>query len=459
MSNRRILYLDASGLSAYRRDGKQWLEERHFPSAGTCQLEFSNYLRAHRHGDFQLLADLAHEEILIDDVPWLRGKDRQALIARKLEQHFPARQFRLCTSQGRKAGMPQREKLLLASFTQNDDFTPWLHCLEAEKSRLSGIYSTSQLVEKIIQGLGQVAANSLLFIHGASGLRQYLLLDGKIQLCRNLAHAPEEMPERLTSELEKLRQYLLNHHLCPREAALPAYFFGESPAPAGFTMPPDSLKAKHFFLQALARHCPDRQFAPPALLQQARQARWQRIALLLGACSLLCSLPVAGLKISEATDAYQETERLLARINERQQQTSLNRQPSANTGFSAGTLTHLLQQIDELQATPASPRAAMIWLSRKLDQHPEIHLHKLGWQTKGDTLLIEGQFAEATGDSQPGLSQRFEQFRSALAVDRNREVIIRQSPNPSDNVLTLKGSSREANEPARQNFIVEISRQ
>ena len=189
------------------------------------------------------MADLAGEDFHEEQVPLLRGSDREAIVQRRLAQRYRDTRLAAALSLGPVAG-PQRrnEKLLLASFTNTQQFAPWLDALEEAGARLAGVYSVPLLAPALAARLGARGPRALVVTANRAGLRQCFVEDGRLRFAR-LERTVEMVPQALAafarSETLRLVQYLTTLRALPRESA---------PLPALVVAPPGERAA---FEQAL----------------------------------------------------------------------------------------------------------------------------------------------------------------------------------------------------------------
>ena len=96
-----------------------------------------------------------HEE----QIPFLRGADRDAVLRRRLAQRYRDTRLAAAFSLGQVATDERRnERVLLASFTNTQQFSPWLDALEEAGARLAGVYSVPLLAPLLAARLGVKAA-------------------------------------------------------------------------------------------------------------------------------------------------------------------------------------------------------------------------------------------------------------------------------------------------------------
>jgi hypothetical protein len=455
MSRARILYLDEDGLSAYRPQGELWLVEKHFSRAADDQEAFTAYLEQHKNSTFHLLANLPGEEILSESIPALRGQDRQALIERRLEQHFPVNPLRTAISLGRSKENPPKEKWLLAALPQAALFNPWLRQIEASDTRLSGIYSLTQLMPSLLSRYAPLSGCQLFFLRHKQQLHQTFLVDGQLCFSRIIPNSTGDASE-LMQEAAKLQQYLLNQHLLARDENSQCFTLaGDEMTPPEvpvdnfrFVQFPDQNAHEALFLDALNNKPPTEQFASAALRQAYRQARWRFAATVLSGLIFIASLGLSSQKILLANTL--DTEIGQAQIKEKTlkgQLTETGRNPGTET-LSLNALRQITRHYEELIQQQSTPLPVFQALSQILEQHPAIDLDKLEWtnSTDRENLLITGHVLAA--------GPAFEQFLAALRVDRDRQVNLLHPPFAEESLQNLRGIAPERPPAAPGNFVI-----
>src|ERR1019366_5896279 len=124
----------------------------------------------------------------------------------------------LSLSLGYEEGERRNEKVLYASFSNTQQFQPWLTALAQNEVRLVGVYSTALLSPALIKGAGLKAPRCLLVSVQQTGLRQSYVEDGKIRFSRvgrvNLEDAAG-VAAACAGESARLQQYLVTMRLLP----------------------------------------------------------------------------------------------------------------------------------------------------------------------------------------------------------------------------------------------------
>src|SRR5687768_16903541 len=155
MTTRRLLYFTAEDHYLYAASGASLELEAKFPGDDLGVTEFREHLRGRRGGLFAVVADLAGEDFHEEQIPYLRGADRDAVVQRRLAQRYRDTRLAAALPLGTTVGGERRnERVLLASFTNTQQLAPWLDVLEETGARLSGVYSVPLLAPALAAQLG-----------------------------------------------------------------------------------------------------------------------------------------------------------------------------------------------------------------------------------------------------------------------------------------------------------------
>src|SRR3954471_6050636 len=181
MSDRRLLYFTTNGHQVYLwGSGKLSLEGSYGDDEEGVNA-FRDYAKLHPDSLYYVLADLAGEGFHDELIPWLRGSDRQAVIERRLAQRYRDTRLAAAVSLGpiAVAGERRNERLVLASFTNTQQFSPWLDALSDAGAKLAGVYSVPLVAPALAAKLSAKlhARSDRLFIvsMNSAGLRQSFL--------------------------------------------------------------------------------------------------------------------------------------------------------------------------------------------------------------------------------------------------------------------------------------------
>jgi len=451
MAVRRLLYFTAEDHYLYRAAGGALELEARFSGGDLGVGAFREHLRAHRGALFSVLADLAGEDFHEEQIPYLRGGDRDAVLQRRLAQRYRDTRLAAALSLGPVVTAERRnERLLLASFTNTQQLAPWLDALEEAGTRLSGVYSVPLLAPALAAQLGVRDARALIVSANRAGLRQCYIDQGKLRFAR-LERMVEMVPQALAmfvrSETQRLAQYLITLRALPREGspvqvlvlAPPgqrAVFeqalisdarlqfrtldYAEALKAIKLRAAPEGAQAEALYLHLAARKPPAEQFASREdrrrfFVWQLQRGIMAAGALALAACAFLGGgrwLEVMGVKgqVDEqraaARSATQEYERITATF------------PVTQTSTENMKVT--VVEFRRIAERSAAPEAEFLHLSRVLEQFPQMEIDTLTWRVgrPGDAQAKPAARAEPP----PGAARLAPQGDTAVFVDVSGRV-------------------------------------
>ena len=410
----RLLYISPVRATVFRWDG-DLRQEAQFAHDEKGLAAFTAHLARVMQSDcvFHVLVDVVEEAFQGDVIPFVRGKDRAALLTRRLAQRFRDTTLSLSASLGYERTQRREERVLLCAFTNIEFFEPWLAALVAAKVSVSGVYSPALLSPAMAQALPGAAKTIIIVSVQEAGLRQTFVENGKLRFSRLSPLNAEDLgdSERLSvalgTETGRVYQYLratnvLTSEHPPVEVVViaPAGQAGharrylpdlpqlqikatdqhEVAARVGLGEQSRDGGAERLFLALLAKKRPPMQYAPGPLRKRYRDYQ-ARIAVVLGGglVGLACLLAAGAgwwqnveIKDKIAGDRAQTavTARQFRAVEE-----SFPRLPTSRDKFRAA-----MQQHDALQKIPGGPERFALELSGVLDESPRIELRNLRWR-------------------------------------------------------------------------------
>lgn len=443
MSDRRLLYFTADAHRVFLwRGGKLEHEASYTPDDSGVEA-FRDFAKLHAKSLFFVLADLAGEDFHDEMIPWLRGGDRQAVIERRLAQRYRDTRLAATISLGPVSvtGERRNERLLLASFTNTQQFSPWLDALSDAGAKLAGVYSTPLLAPllaaRIAKKIGLKSSHVFVVSLNSAGLRQSYLEDGKLRFARlerTVEMGPEALAAFVRSETLRLMQYLSSLRVLPRDGppitvivitppgqreifdrSLPSdtrltFRTVEIAEAAKFSGIKDAkgLGAEQLYLHLLAKGAPKDQFARSEDRRGYLFWQLQRGVVAAGAIGLAGCLAVAGyrwldvMSIRDQTDLQQRE----AQNAEQEYQRITSTFPVTQT--TTDNLKATVNEFRMLAARSAMPRASFTHLSKALEQFPQIELDQLTWRvdrpstTEKKAVNAPPPSAPAGGAAPPG---------------------------------------------------------
>ena len=524
MSDRRLLYFTSNSHKLYLWRGGRLDLEGVFADNEEGVGEFQNFAKRHAKSLYYILADFAGEDFHDEMIPWLRGGDRQAVIERRLAQRYRDTRLAAALSLGAiaVAGERRNERLLLASFTNTQQFSPWLDALAGAGAKLAGVYSVPLVAPAIAARLATkvgTKSNRLFVVSmNSAGLRQSFLEDGKLRFAR-LERTGEMGPDSLAafvrSETLRLVQYLSSLRVLPREGppitaivitpsgqrsifeqALPSdgrltFRTIELPdaAHACGLKASDGIGAEQLYLHLLAKRAPKDQFARSEDRKGFLLWQLQRGLVAAGAIALAACTVFAGAKWIELMSIRDQTSLQLGETRSAEQEYQRVTATFPVTLTTTENLKATVNEFRSIAARSAVPGPAFSYISRALEQFPQIELDQLSWRVDRPSasdkappdpsapIPATAGIAAASGSPQGDFSQLLEisghvnstqrsdyraitaqvqSFADALQVDRSYEVVRTQLPFDTTSAGTLSGDigSSESGDTPRFTVIV-----
>ena len=486
----RLLYLDAQNLTVYRWQAGELQHEADFSVEQEGFTNFAAYLAKNRKCCFSMLADVVDEGFQIETLPPLRGRDRAALLSRKLAQHFQVTQFVAALSLGRESSGRRDERILLAALTRPQAISTWLAALHQQECRFSGLYSMALLADLFVANfLGDFSRKNsqfLLLVQTRAGLRQIFFETGRMQFSRlslwsSLATGdPEGIAAACTAESTRMRQYLLSQRKLSREVSLSVLLLIDSAAAAhirnvgsaseelhyesieisamaglwGFrkSQLAAPFQGEHLFMPLLMKSPPRQQFAPAE--ERLFHRVWQMRRMLDGAglAILFACLLFSTGRWNEAVDLGKQTAQVLQQTadNQKQDARTFGMQPVLPPG--SANLHALIDSYNDVIRHSFVPQDAYAILSGALNQFSQIRLERIDWHTGSEdaaaghgaasadaavTADVYGDFPLIHGDDDHATQVVIEQFVDALSKNTGVQVSILKLPDQLEAIGTL----------------------
>ena len=491
MAGQLLLYFTAAGHTLYRWRGGRLQREGNFSADDAGAAGFSEYLKGREGALAQIVADVGGEDFHEDQIPYLRGAERRAVIERRLAQRYRDAFLATALSLGYVADERRNERLLLASFNDQRQFAPWLGVLEKARVRLAGVYSTPLLAPALAARLGVKSGVCFVMSANRAGLRQCFLENGCLRFARLERIA--ECNAGFTSvfvrtETERMLQYLGTLHALPRNGpplrvllivpdeerahfdrtlgrgaglAFTAISLSEAARKTGLRGAPEGSAAEQLYLQIAALQPPREQFLRGEHRRSFLTWRVQRSIVAAGTAGFVtCGAYAAALWLEQlvvreriesvkvdTAQAREQLERVRARF------------PAAPTTIENLKATAL--EFRGIAARSASPEGALEHLSRALDRSPQIELDALTWSAGAEppqTLEISGRVNATRHSDYRAVTELVQRFGALLTGDPAWRIVSMRLPFDVSPDGVLSGSTGVgADPPDAPRFAISIA--
>ena len=414
MADKRLLYVTARSLKAYRWTAGRLHSDGTFDSDDAGVTGFARYLGTSPKVLYYVVPDVAEEDFFQENIPYVRGKDRRTLLGRKIAQRYRDTSLVLALSLGTEQGARREDRILFSSFTNTQQFQPWLSVLRTNESRLVGVYSPALIAPVVAKRLKLTATRFILVTHQSAGMRQTYIENGKMRfsrLGRADATDPRAAAEACAAESNRILQYLINLRILPREtAALDVMALAPTTHWEAFraawgnnvrlkldlidvdsacrtlglrSAPPDML-AERLFLHVLAGTQPAGQFAGHSLRRFYNLWR-ARVALLAGGTAIFAILLlVSGLRLLDVSKTTGDT------AADRQQAATVAGQYDRlqarfpKTPVPREALNAAVESADAIVRQTVFPDRFFAEISQALSATPQIEFDKIEWDISND---------------------------------------------------------------------------
>ena len=131
-----------------------------------------------------LLVDLPDEAHHLETLPFIRGRDRRPMLARRQEHLFGDTPFRSYLSLGRERSGRRDERILFAALTRPATIQPWLQRIVQSPCILAEVVSTSFLSQALAAPLHSGATPFLLVHTTPAGLRVSCFENSQLRFSR-----------------------------------------------------------------------------------------------------------------------------------------------------------------------------------------------------------------------------------------------------------------------------------
>jgi hypothetical protein len=409
MPKKRLLYLTPNRVTAHSLSRRRLAVDAGFERNDQGIAAFSAYLAGSRNL-YYLVVDVIEEDYHEDTIPYLGRKDRRQVLARKLAQRYRDTSLTLNLSLGYEKGERRNEKVLYSSFSNTQQFQPWLAALGRNQVRLVGVYSTALLAPSLIKGAGLRSPRCLLVSVQQTGLRQSYVENGRIRFSRvgrvNLEDAAA-VAAACASESARLQQYLVTTRVLPAAntpidvlvLAAGQYHAALTEAcrssealrfhvvnadtqcrAAGLGAFPPNAPCDTLFLHAAATATPAEQFAQDQHRHYYQLWQISNGLYTAGMAVLVSGLLFALVQLFDAYNLGQKIQTEKTRFDAISAEYARVTTTFPRTPTSTENLKTTIRQYHTLQTQTASPQFLFVEISKTLAGYPQVELERIEWR-------------------------------------------------------------------------------
>jgi hypothetical protein len=411
---KHFLYLTNTRLVSLVTQGKRIAARREFAVSGAGAAAFELYLANVRDAPTHLFTDLAEEDFRLDTIPHVGGRDREAILNRKLAQIFRNTPYRHALLQGRETEGRRDDRVFYTAITNPELLRPWLEMLERLRVPLAGIHSAAVFSGMLLEELDMLFAHTLLvtFTPG-DAMRQSYFRDREIKFSRitpidleegqSLGTMIAEETTRTWQYLDSLRNFggddrlevcilvhpndrrvvepelrnfaQLQYHVLDIEQV--ALKLGLKPAPLDSTA--EEVMVHLFLLRRAPNHFASEEMRRFAILRRARIVLTQVAGAVLAA-----SLAWGGWTVAPAFKASEVDQRLAQQVSslDREHNEIMKSLPSFGVGGS--TMRDAVAFYNGAIRGFPTLTQFLVPVSAVLGEHPSMRLTQIAWIATDD---------------------------------------------------------------------------
>lgn len=493
-----VLRIDARQVQVWLwRDGLISLGQVFSPD-DSGRAEWAAWLDTQAPVPFSLLADVAEEAFQVESIPRLWGRDRRAVLERKLAQFFPGTPLVASRSLGREDGGRRDERVLFLALTRPAAFMPWLSLLEQHQRPCAGLYGTALAAERFARKM-RPGARFLLASVGGAGIRMSFFDGGRLclsHLATTVGEQGESLARSLAAEAQRFHHYLRAQRLVAAESGLPCLVLAhpqDHGAFAGQCRNSPSLEFRLLDLSATAREFglrntltdssadlfwthllalrpPKTRFAAESGQKYFRLWRLGRRMVAASAAACLGGLAYAGYGLWQAEKLEAETARARTEVRALEAAYRARVAGIPPESLPGAELPGLAEAYRSLQQGSAQPRDTLLPISRVLDRFPAIRLQSLDWsngpesasgyggKTSAISMSLRFQLVPGPGMDSGGNPATIQSLVQALREGSGAEVSLKTPAGESDASQHLKGDTSAPDAVPVPVFEIQLSR-
>jgi hypothetical protein len=472
------------GVLDWRPGHMHWLGE--FSASAEGLAAFRKVVVGHAHLPVLLVTDTVDEDYRSENMPHVKGRARDELLARKLKQVFRNARFTGAWRQTRETTGRRDDRYLLAALTEVDWLTPWLSVLHRERVPLSGIAPLALACQHLLDKLRIQEPHTLLAYRLNGRLRLSYYHNGMLRFSRLIgSDTPTQLPGNAADEIAKTQLYLAGQRILPREARLhvllldPSGQLDSAQAPLNadpafstrvidlpslaraLRIPDDFLAATPEVapLAAIAGEALRLNLAPPELLQRHSEFRWRHGLNLVAGTLAALGLATTAAYWLHAQGLYDQA----ATIQAQARQADARRAAIVRTFPALATRPDQLGQILDLATrldhASLDVNALFIPLGQALTAHPDVVVKALSLQDTANgsaDITLEAQLASFDGNYRAAMA-RIDSFVAQLAATPGIAAVERvDSPIDTAPTATLIGTTTAKTEPTATQFTLSL---
>ncbi len=496
LGERLLLCVGAEQATLGRWRGNRLVQCETFADDEIGLRQFSLALAGAARAPVHALVDAVEEDYRSEMLPHSMGRERSAMVQRRLRQLYRNSPFNAAVMQGRDDKGRRDDRYLFAALTNAEVFMPWLAAIEEARLPFAGLYLLPLVMPAFAQRLAPGGGSTLVVMLTASGLRQSFVENGQLRVSRLTPLPAREDPARVSALVEEVgstRLYLEALKLCAQDEPLSVTLIDAEDnlrgAVAAIERQGNNLRCTRVdaatlvarlplelsMLQAapdalaltlLGMKTPSANLAPAATLQRFRVLATQRALYAATGVVALIGVGFAAANIVQYADRVEraQTQRLETSRWQERYSAAARQFPEAPAPLPA--LRATVDAARLIAERTRTPERAFAVIGAALSAQPEIALQRLAWRygeaysesdavqtpsrppvgasvTAVESAAIEGEISNFSGDlraAMAAIDALAQRLRADPRVERATVARLPLNLNPAS---SLSGSTLE----------------
>ncbi len=448
-SRARVLLIEAGSVTLFRwQRGALRLFSQFKPHAGDFQ-RFEQLIHLEARVPFILVMDCIEEDFRIESVAHVTGRDRAAMLERKLSFAYRHTPYKIARVVGRELEGRKDDRVLMTALTKTELIEPWLSRILKEKLPVQTITSAAFMMELLAATTGLKNKPHLLLANfeSGSGLRQTYLQKGRVIFSR-LTSIKDQQDSGLSSFLleqaVQTRKYLerikqlpydtrLNLHVLYSdgfEIELPAMeedkLIDFSSQRAVDLVPATTLELRDFhagaiavsLVQALRGRMLKSVYATSLVRRFYLIKQMSNALYTASVATILAGMLFVSPTILDTFSSWEMERRAVTLTRPLLLHYEELRSSFPETPISSSTMELIVSTYDELRSQTANPVNMLEWLGDAFQQVPDLQIQTFDWQLIGNAMSEE---EIALGIVEPENAE--ERFRARLLQGQTTLIV------------------------------------
>lgn len=382
------------------------------------QDQFVETIRKYREYPVIIIADLIDENFRHDTIVHVGGKDREALLKRKLDFAFRNTRYRIGIVTGRNPDGRKDDRILLSAINKPDRIDIWAKLLLQEKMAVQAVTSIAHLLTSFLplEKLDQEEHLLITKLDRDNNLRQTFVKNGKVMFSRlaSLNAVPEDrLGVEIHQESTQLRQYLERIQFISYEIPLRIRVLASYPeeilnieafstelnkfevmdvtqhsTDISVELQDNNLLPSHYLIaRVLSKKSIENLYAPASVTRYSDLKKFAKLLLVSAAATLVIGIGINMPGALSVLEKWNQTETFRSRIGPLRQEYATLTQSFPQTPIPPREMELIVRTFDTIHSQIYSPVDDLNLIAAALAISPRLQLNNIEWELERRTFI------------------------------------------------------------------------